>query len=159
MPQIPHRLQPDTSLEDNLALINDNADKTAQDLADFGAKFTNAVSFTIMLNAASFRWQPLALIDTTKTYRPGYTQIIPRFRVYVDTNNDDSYWAPGGGALTTAQNSYRIAWYNDYAYASNVAGEVARTNMQLTNFDSNSHTYYITVDLSVINSPAAGVYR
>lgn len=160
MPQIPHRLQPDTSLEDNLALINDNTDKTAQDMADFGAKFSTTANLTVPLTASSFAWYTLNFIDSTKTYRPGYTQVIPRFRVYVDTNNDNNYWAPGGASLTLAQNSYRLVWYDDYQYDGTVANAVGRANLQVSNIDTvSSHTYYITIDLSYINSPATGVFR
>lgn len=154
MPQLPNRLQPDTPYPEIIALLNDNFDKTATDLADFGAKFSSGVarySFTLAANS-SFT-QAIGVTDSRPEYKAGSVQVVPRMETFVDNDLNDAYLL----GYVNSQNNSCLA--NLTTARRPATGNVATYIAQHFNRDTVSHTYYVYVDHSYINSPSTGVFR
>ena len=156
MATIPNRLQPDTPLADNLALINDNFDKTVQDFGDMGAKFTNVYSLTVgPVAASSGAATTINFVDSSNQYAAGKVEFVPRVQVYVDVN-DPTYVLPSGGSLTLAQANADVIVRVAKSLSSIVTAVIVIT---IRNYDTNPHTYYMTYDASYKSSPPAGNFR
>jgi hypothetical protein len=155
VPQQPNRLFPDTPLQDNLALINDNADKAVQDISDLGAKFSSLGSFSVTIPAGQTLYPyTLATINVSNTsYVPGRLQIVPRFAIYVDNDMNSAY------LLGYANSQSNKAVIGTYIQQSPSIGSVADNAISIQNMDSVSHVYYVYWDESYVDSPRTGTYR
>lgn len=153
--QIPHRIQPDTPDVEKWALVNDNFDKTVQDIADLGAKFSSVANFTATVPAGGTNFGSVSVTDDLNQYVVGATQIVPRVQIHVDTD-DDAHAHPNGSSITAAQKNADIIVRVDRRPP---VGSIAVYYITIRNFDSSSHTYYVSTDLSYNSSPVTGIFR
>lgn len=156
MTQIPHILNDKTPYEQTITLINDNTNKTAQDISDYGATFSRGVgSYSVTLAAGTQDSQLIGVTDDRPQYQ-GQIQIVPRAEVYVDNDGDDNYLLGWGGSLSADQSK---AIVSVWVTRRQNTGDVADFVVQLHNFGSSSHTYYVYVDDSYMASPGEGAFR
>lgn len=156
MPQVPNRLQPDTPLADNLALINNNADNAVQDIGDLGAKFSTVGTISATVAAGNMFSFSVGVTDDKSPYSVGNLQIVPRVEAWVDNDRNDDYLFEYGGSLSAEQqNALMSVWV---ARRPN-PGNVAQFAVQVKNFGALPHTYYFAVDESYMNSPPVGNFR
>lgn len=159
MAQIPNRLDPTTSYDDNLALLNDNADKTIQDMADLGAKFSTGASGTCTIAAGGWFAFTVGMQDSIGIYVKDQFPINPRCDVWVDTQ-DDAHYLPDGASVTTAQGKTIVVVRTSKTSRNNFTTEKATYFVTIHNLDSSPHTYYIACDnYYQQSSNQGGVYR
>jgi len=158
MPQIPHRIT-DTPWEQAAPLLDDNFDKTVQDIGDLGAKFSQgmAIYSTTSLSPGSMN---TASIDVTADppdphIVPGRLEIIPRVEVWEDNNLDDDYLV--GYNNSQSDGCQVTVWVQ--RRRSNDPDALATFTVQLFNNDSSSHTYYVKADVSYQPAPSTGNFR
>jgi hypothetical protein len=156
MPTPPHRLQPDTSLADNLALINDNFDKVVSDMVDLGARFSSVGRIQASVVAGTSVCITLGLIDTLNQYQPGRLQIVPRLETFVDNDLNDNYLLGYTNSLTTGQQNVLVLPWPQRRPG---VGDVADVGVFIHNFDVANHVYYCYVDESYMASPPVGNFR
>lgn len=159
MPSTPNRLQPDSSLADNFALANDNFDKAVQDISDLGARFSSVASSSSTLASGTSLQAAVSVSDTANSsqFTAGSLQIVPRIKVYVDTDADSNYLLGfSGGSLTTEQKNCMVSIWPNRTYPN---GTLAAFIIMFHNYGASSHTYYWTVDVSYVQSPRTGYFR
>ena len=77
--------------------------------------------------------------------KPFWMFAIPRFKIYVDTDNDPNYLFPYGPSLSGGQTNCVVStWMADEVdYTANTDNVRLLVTLHLVNFDSSGHTYYI----------------
>jgi hypothetical protein len=155
VPQLPHRLSSETPYDQTISLINDSFDKSVQDMADLGAKFSSVASGSFTLGTNSMNSLVVGLSDPSKTYVSGSTQIVPRIDIFIDNNNDEAWrFARGASAapIPILCTPGRIA-------RTPASGDIAEYEFQFYNLDVSSHVIYYSVDSSFIQSASRGIFR
>lgn len=153
MASLPNRLFPDTPLEQNLALINDNFEKAVQDIGDLGARFSSVASFSAFVPAGLLLTQTIGLTDSTNRYVQGSLQIVPRVDVFEDNDADDTY-------LVGYSNSQSAtALVSVYVQRRPSGSNIADFTISILNTDAIAHTYYVYGQNSYVDSPPEGNFR
>lgn len=160
MPSQPNRLQPDTSLANNLALINDNADKSVADISDLGAKFSDVFFTSITVAAGTWYRILVSLADDRSQYRQGLLPFSPRVDIWVDTDNTDNSLLHNPTSTLTAEQlnclvTVRVVRTTYVVVPTNIG----TFEIIIKNFGASSHTYYIRGDAWFMQSPISGNYR
>lgn len=155
---VPHRLQPTTSLTDNLAYANDNFDKLVNDIGDLGAKATSTGSTGAQVVTAgsslNLRVGILAPIDPpSHIYDDGIVSIVPRIAVFIDNDNNSAFIHPSGGSLSSDQLLTMVNCYVDFTPATGTLGSFVVT---VKNFGASSHTYYVYYSATFLPKPTPG---
>ena len=154
----PHRLQVGTSYEDALALLNDNFEKSIQDISDLGASSTTTTLFTTgSVSAGATYNKTISILQAGSS--PATDSIIlteranglrgamPAIDIYVDSTGTD-YLYPTGPFLTTGQQAL-IA--NAHINITEQGSGLASIVFNLRNCDSSAHSY--TVSLKLVYLP------
>jgi hypothetical protein len=158
MPQIPHRLQPDTPYPDTLALINDNFDKTVQDINDFGARFSSSASGSVTVAANSWIALTIAMNDVKGNYTKDKMPLGPRADVAVDVNDED-HMLPYGSAVTTAMGMSIVTVRVAKTSRNTSVNEKATVFIVIHNLDAAPHDYFFVSDTFYMDSNIEGVFR
>lgn len=165
--QPPHKLNPETPLADNLALINDNNDKIVQNITDLGVQNSNTITVTFAgVTAGSAFNQIVYLVGSKQTVTgtnvvttsqniTGNTAMIPAIDLYVDTDNNSAFLWPYGASLTGGINTI-ISVPPTLTYPSGVAGAIVISGR---NKDVGSHTYYVHLRIAYFPLPTTSVFR
>ena len=144
MAQVPHRLQPDTRIEDNLALINDNTDKLISNIGDLGANKTGGFSVTVNIASGGFYYIVVGVRSSDNfASQVNNTLVWPMLDIFVDTDADYNYILPNGSSLTTGQQQLMVTTRVAKTAETNFADEIATVFYQLYNLDTVDHTYYL----------------
>ncbi len=160
MPSTPNRLQPDSSLADNLALANDNFDKAVQDVGDLGAKFSGNFFILFTIAAGSWSTTTVNISDSRAQYRRDSLPFQPRIDLWVDTDNTDaSNYFNSGNTLTSAQRNLMVNIVPIKTVIQVLPTDVASYAFQIRNFDTSSHNYYVRGDDWYLQSPITGNFR
>lgn len=154
----PHRLQVGTSYEDALSLLNDNFEKSIQDISDLGASSTTTTLFTTgSVSAGATYNKTISILQAGSS--PATDSIIlteranglrgamPAIDIYVDSTGTD-YLYPTGPFLTTGQQAL-IA--NAHINITEQGSGLASIVFNLRNCDSSAHSY--TVSLKLVYLP------
>lgn len=159
MAQTPNRLQPDTSLADNLALANDNSDKAIQDISDLGAKFSTGASGSVTITAGTMAYFIIGMQDVQGAYVKDQLPLGPRYDVSIDVN-DSGHFLPDGVSVTSAMRKTVVTQRVFKTSRNNFANEKATYVIEIYNNDASDHTYYISVDAYYQQaSNQGGVFR
>lgn len=150
----PHRLQVGTSYEDALALLNDNFEKSIQDISDLGASSTTTTLFTTNSVAAGATYNKVisilqagsspaadSIILTDRAN--GLRGAMPAIDIWVDSTGDD-YLYPTGPLLSTEQQAL-IA--NAHINITEQGSGLASLVFSLRNCDSSAHSYTVNIKL------------
>lgn len=158
----PHRIQVGTSYDDALSLINDNFEKSVQDVSDLGASLSTTTNISIGSVAAGATFNQTVYVynkDLTgltpsinlQGYANGLLAAVPMIDIYVDTQSAD-YLFPTGASLSSGQLALNVnAMLNKTASAG-----VASIVISGKNSDSSAHTYYATIQLAYFPETTSG---
>lgn len=150
----PHRLQVGTSYEDAISLLNDNFEKSVQDISDLGASESTSVTFITgsLASAATFSQivyilpygaAPAANSVILAAPALGLRGAVPAVDIYVD-NTTSGFLYPTGSSLTPGQLALTA---NVSVNLTTQGSGLASMVFNIRNCDSISHSYYITCKL------------
>lgn len=167
MAEAPNKLSPDVPLPDTIALINDNFDKTIQNIGDLGAKSTNIalVTFGSVAAGASFN-NVVHMVNQNATYSgpivsatsniSGVSALTAAADVYVDNDNNANYLYPLGSSLTSPLLNVLFSITQSYTTPQ---GTLATIVISGRNKDSSAHTYYFHLRASYFPAIPTTVFR
>lgn len=150
----PHRLQIGTSYEDAISLLNDNFEKSIQDISDLGASSTTTTQFNTNSVAAGTTYNktisilqagssPAADSIILTERANGLRGAMPAIDIYVDSTASD-YLYPTGSSLSSGQQAV-IA--NAHINITEQGSGIASLVFSLRNCDSSAHSYDIRLKL------------
>lgn len=150
----PHRLQVGTSYEDAISLLNDNFEKSIQDISDLGASSTTTTSFITNSVAAGATYNktisilqagssPAADSIILTDRANGLRGAMPAIDIFVDSTGVD-YLYPTGQFLSTGQQAL-IA--NSHINITEQGSGLASLVFNLRNCDSSAHSYTVNIKL------------
>lgn len=159
----PHRLQVGTGYDDALALLNDNFEKSVQDLSDLGASESTTTRFSTgsiaaggtynkVINILAHGSSPAANSVVLASPVTSLRSAIPAMDIFVDgTTIIDLY--PTGSALTPGMLALNA---NITINVTNQGSGISNAVINLTNLDSVAHTYDISVKIIYIPQTSNG---
>jgi hypothetical protein len=159
----PHRLQVGTSYEDAISLLNDNFEKSIQDISDLGASSTTTTQFNTNSVAAGATYNktisilqagssPAADSIILTERANGLRGAMPAIDIYVDATGSD-YLYPTGSSLTTGQQAV-IA--NAHINITEQGSGIASLVFSLRNCDSSAHSYIVSLKLVYLPETSNG---
>ena len=167
--QPPHRLNPDTPLDQNLALINDNFDKVVQTVGDLGARTSSTTTVTFASVAAGGGFQQGIILigpaSTTPSFGStistagtdsGASALTPQMDIYVDTDNNAAFLFPFGASLSAAQVNFTFGVVASSTIPTNT---LAYFIINGYNRDVGAHTYFVHVRAAYLPAAPTGVFR
>lgn len=170
MAQIPpHVLNPDTPLDANLALINDNFNKVVQNTADLGANLTSTTLLTFNVNATSTAAQTVAVISQGMTTNAAFSvttpqpvgsisSLAPQIDLYVTTDNSAAKLWPGGASSTLTSGELNF-FISITAASTSFTNALTAFTIQINNRDASPHTYFVHAKAGYLPGAPTGVFR
>lgn len=153
----PHRLQVGTSYDDALALLNDNFEKSVQDVSDLGASESTTTTFSTgsiaaggtynkVINILAHGSTPAANSVILSSPVVSLRSAIPAMDIFVDGTTVVNLY-PTGSALTSGMLALNA---NISVNVTNQGSGLASAVINLTNLDAVAHTYDIAVKIIYI---------
>jgi len=159
----PHRIQVGTEYDDALALLNDNFEKSVQDLSDLGASESTTTSFSTGSIAAGTTFNQVIYILPSGSSPAANSVIlsapaislraaVPAVDIFIDgTSLLDLY--PTGSSLTPGQLALTA---NTSLNLTTQGSGLASMVVNIRNSDSVAHTYYLTCKLVYLPKTSNG---
>lgn len=153
----PHRIQVGTPYDDVLSLLNDNFEKSVQEIGDMGASETTTTTFTTGSVAAGATYtkvisilqagsSPAADSIILSARANGLRGAVPALDIYVD-NVTSAYLYPSGASLSSDQLALTV---NAHVNMTEQGSGLESMVINLRNCGASAHTYDITVKLVYI---------
>lgn len=151
---VPFRVQPSTSMTDNLNLINQNFNQVAETIDDFKPQ-TGTATGEITVLANSVYYLNVLAPEATSGFSRDSILFEPKMSFRIDTNDADHHF-PHGQALTVDQLKFI---FSVVQAKTPPVGNLSHTIVTIRNADSNLHQIFVSGTVKVYAKPQESTFR